>query len=314
MSNYKKTAILEAFRYLTLPYRIVSSQRHRRDGTMPVVILYYHRVADTDPVPWSLTNDQFRKHIDWLQRHYEMISLAEAQRRVAEGSRRPSVHLTFDDGYAENCDLALPLLIERGIPCTYFVTLDNVANQKPFVHDQDRGGEFPVNTIAQLCELADQGIEIAAHTRTHPDLGQLHDLPGVYDEVVLAKRELSQLLGRPVRYFAFPFGMKPNLNHAAAAMAKAEGIECVVSAYGGYNHCGDDTFHLQRCHADPELIRLRNAVTFDPRHMRKQKAELATDGPNAAAAIEFYEQQKRSFYPAESSELTPAESLPLTTS
>jgi peptidoglycan/xylan/chitin deacetylase (PgdA/CDA1 family) len=313
MSNYSKTAILEAFRYLTVPFRIAMRQRLSSRGQMPVVILYYHRVADTDPVPWSLTNDEFQRHIDWLERHYDMISLEEAQRRVAQGSSRPSVHITFDDGYAENCDLALPMLIERRIPCTYFVTLDNVTREKPFVHDQERGGEFPVNTIAQLCELAERGIEIAAHTRTHPDLGQVHDLETVYDEIVLAKRELSQLLDRPVRYFAFPFGMKPNLSHAAAAMAKADGIECVVSAYGGYNYFGDDTFHLQRCHGDPELLRLRNAVTFDPRQMRKQKADLETNGRNVAETLAFYHENNRSFpqlegigFPAASSVQLPA--------
>jgi hypothetical protein len=220
MSNYSKTAILEVYRYGTLPYRIVSRRRLARRDQMPVVILYYHRVADTDPVPWSLTNVQFQRHIDWLQSRYDMISLEEAQRRVAKGSSRPSVHITFDDGYAENCDRALPLLVERGIPCTYFVTLDNITSSKPFIHDQNRGGEFPVNSIAQLRELAEQG--------------------------------------------------------------------------GGYNHVGDDTFHLQRCHGDPELMRLRNAITFDPRHVRKQKAVLETDGQNVSAALSLYHAQNRS--------------------
>lgn len=311
MSNYSKTAILEAFRYLTLPFRVAS--RMRLSDRMPVVVLYYHRVADTDPVPWSLTNDQFRRHIDWLERHFDMVSLEEAQRRVVEGSSRPSVHVTFDDGYAENCDQALPLLIEREIPCTYFVTLDNVANHKPFVHDQKAGGEFPVNTIAQLRELSDLGIEIAAHTRTHPDLGQVDCLQTVYDEIVLAKRELAQLLGRRVRYFAFPFGMKTNLNHAAAAMAKADGIDCVVSAYGGYNYFGDDTFHLQRCHGDPELIRLRNAVTFDPRQMMKSKAALETDGPSVAEALAFYHEQNRLSSPVDLDAMGVVDSVPLAT-
>ena len=294
MSNFSKTVLLEAFRCATLPYRVLTRQRYLSRGQMPVVILYYHRVADTDPVAWSLTNDQFQAHINWLERHYDMVSLQEAQRRVTEGSDRPSVHITFDDGYAENCDRALPMLVEREIPCTYFVTLDNVANAKPFVHDQNAGGEFPVNTIEQLRELSQQGIEIAAHTRHHPDMGQVHDLETMYDEIVLAKRELARLIDRPVRYFAFPFGMKPNLNHAAAAMARADGIECVVSAYGGYNYFGDDTFHLQRCHGDPELIRLRNAITFDPRHMRKEKFSFESDSPTVAQALEFYRQKNPS--------------------
>lgn len=304
MSNTTKTALLEAFRCVTLPYRLMVRRRYASLGQTPVVILYYHRVADTDPVAWSLTNDQFRTHIDWLQQRYDMVSLAEAQRRIREGNDRPAVHITFDDGYAENGDQALPMLIERQIPCTYFVTLDNVANAKPFVHDQNAGREFPVNTISQLRDLADQGIEIAAHTRTHPDLGQVDDLEVVYDEIVTAKRELSDLMGRPIRYFAFPFGMKPNLNDAAAAMARAEGIECILSAYGGYNDHSEDAFHLQRCHGDPELIRLRNAVTFDPRHIRKKKSILPTSGPAVAIALQYYHQRNKTIPNVASVDLT----------
>ena len=115
--------------------------RWMRQGRMPIVVIYYHRVADTQPVPWSLTNDQFVAHVDWLQRHFEMISLTEVRQRVDEGcNSRPAVHITFDDGYAENCDRALPLLIEQQIPCTYFVTLENVVTGKPFDHDV-RGGQ-----------------------------------------------------------------------------------------------------------------------------------------------------------------------------
>lgn len=288
MSNIAKTAILETFRRITWPYRRVASSHYSHRQQTPVILVYYHRVADTRPVAWSLTNAQFKAHIDWLQSQYQMVSIAEAQRRIVEGNDQPVVHVTFDDGYAENCDQALPLLIDRGIPCTYFVTLDNVANARPFGHDQKLGCDFPANTIAELRDLAEQGIEIGAHTRTHPNMGQVQDLETIYDEIVLAKQELSELLDRPVRYFAFPFGMKPNLSSAAAAMARADGIDCVVSAYGGYNFPGSDPFHLQRCHGDPELARLRNAITFDPRHMLRTKMRLETSGPRVAEALEFY--------------------------
>lgn len=312
MSNHFKAGVFEAYRNVTFPLRVVWKRRLSSRGQMPVVILYYHRVADTNPVPWSLTNRQFQRHVDWLQRHFDMVSLEEAQRRVAQGSTRPAVHITFDDGYAENCDHALPLLIERQIPCTYFVTLHNVAHRQPFAHDQQAGYKFPVNSIGQLRELAGQGIEIAAHTRSHPDLGKVDRQYEVYDEVVIAKRELSQLLGRDVRYFAFPFGLKANLNHAAAAMARAEGIQCVVSAYGGYNCFGDDTFHLQRCHGDPEFIRLRNAVTFDPRHLLKSKAALETDGPRVAESLAFYQEQNHAAVPIVVGTFGLGESVPIT--
>ena len=181
MSNIAKTAILGTYCYATMPYRWWKRQKAAASGKMPVILLYYHRVADTQSVAWSLTNAQFRAHIDWLQRNYDLVSMEEAQQRVREGSSRPCVHLTFDDGYAENCDEALPMLIERRIPAAYFVTLGNIANNKPFKHDQLAGGGFPVNTVDQLREIHDQGIEVAAHTRTHPNMGEVHDMGRVYD-------------------------------------------------------------------------------------------------------------------------------------
>ena len=291
IKNHTKIAALECFRQATLPYRWWKHRAAQRSNGMPLMCLYYHRVADVHPVPWSLSNAQFQSHIDWLEKRFEFISLEEVQHRMRTGNSTPAVHLTFDDGYAENCNQALPLLVSKGIPATYFVTLNNVASGNPFTHDQDAGTPFPVNTSEQLRELSSNGIEIGAHTRHHPSMGSLNRLPEIYDEIVATKRELELLVRQPVRYFAFPFGMKPDLSHQAAAMARADGIECVVSAYGGYNFPGEDPFHVQRIHGDPELIRIRNALTFDPRHLNKAKFHLETDGLRVQEALDFYQAQ-----------------------
>jgi hypothetical protein len=76
---------------------------------------------------------------------------------------------------------------------------------------------------------------------------------------------LGELIGRRVRYFACPYGRYENLSSAVFTMAKQAGYEAVCSAYGGYNHPGDDPFHLQRFHGDEELIRLQNRATCDAR-------------------------------------------------
>src|SRR5581483_9025052 len=104
--------------------------------------------------------------IAWLQERFDLISLEEAQRRIASGkNERPSVSITFDDGYAVNCDYALPLLIENGIPCTYFVSSGPVLEGTSFEHDRAMGNHFAPNTVAQLRQLAAAGVEIGAHTR-----------------------------------------------------------------------------------------------------------------------------------------------------
>lgn len=268
MSSIPKTVALDAYRRLTSPFRAWYMRRLAARSCAPVVILYYHRVADRDPVPWSLTNEQFASHICWLRDRFDMISIEEAQRRIDVGSNKgPAVHITFDDGYAENCDQALPLLIQQQIPCTYFVTLHNVQYGEPFPHDLKVGKRFPPNTMSQLRELAEAGIEIGTHTRTHPDLGRISDPDRLYDEVVTAREELQEALGRSIRYFAFPFGMPWNLNKSVFHLAREVNYEAVCSAYGGYNFPGDDGFHLQRAHGDPELSRIKNIVTLDPRKL-----------------------------------------------
>ena len=69
--------------------------------------------------------------------------------------------------------------------------------------------------------------------------------------------------GKPIRYFAFPYGLHANLNAEAFRLARRAGYQGACSAYGGYNWPGDDHFHLQRIHADPEMLRLKNWLTSD---------------------------------------------------
>jgi peptidoglycan/xylan/chitin deacetylase (PgdA/CDA1 family) len=126
------------------------------------------------------------------------------------------------------------------------------------------GNRFAPNTLAELREMARQGIEIGAHTRTHADLGSTFDPAVLHDELVAARDDLQAALGHRVRYFAFPFGRHENLSARAIHLAREAGFAGVCSAYGGYNYPGDDAFHLQRCGVDGPLIRLKNWSTIDP--------------------------------------------------
>jgi peptidoglycan/xylan/chitin deacetylase (PgdA/CDA1 family) len=260
-----KSLLLGLYYYGSRPYRWWSGRRAAAGDRAPVVVLFYHRIADDRANPWTTSNRTFARQIRWLERHVDLVSLEEAQRRIRSGNRRLAVSITFDDGYAENCRQAIPLLLRKRIPCTYFVTLRNVLEGEPFQHDVAWGDRFLPNDLEQLREMAAAGIEIGAHTFTHPDLGKLHDPQRLEHEVVEAKGRLEDLLARPVRYFAFPFGQYVNLTSRAFGLARAAGYEAVCSAYGGYNFPGDDPFHLQRVPGDGDLIRLKNWVTVDPR-------------------------------------------------
>ncbi len=261
-----KRLLSNLYYYTSYPVRWWNHRAAILEERVPVIVLYYHRVADDRANDWTVSNRMFARQIRWLQDHFELISLEEAQRRVGRGANhRPCVSITFDDGYAENCHAAIPLLIKERIPCTYFVTLQNVLDGGPFVHDLAQGNRFPPNTMEEVRAMAAAGIEIGAHTYTHADLAQLTDRRELHYEVVTAGEELQRAIGRPVRYFAFPYGQYAHLSREAFEAAYQAGYEAVCSAYGGFNFPGDDPFHLQRIPADEDMIHLKNWTTVDPR-------------------------------------------------
>ncbi len=253
------------------PIRRAKLSKLAAEGRAPVSVLFYHRVSNDHPNDWTISRDEFRRHVDYCARHLELIDLAEVQRRVASNdSRSPAVAFTFDDGYAENCDFALPLLIERKVPCTYFVTIDHVSSRQPFLHDVQAGRPLPINTRQQLREVADAGIEIGCHSRTHIDFSQVREPDILRREIIDAKDELEQMIGKPVRYFAFPYGLQPQLTQEAIEVVHTAGFTGFCSAFGGYNVPGRDAFHIRRFHGDPEFSRLINWLSFDAGKLRSE--------------------------------------------
>ena len=80
-------------------YRKLAAQRR-----VPIAMLYYHRIADDGATEWTMPNRTFIDQMGWLRRNFELISMDEVQRRLRSGvNDRPAVHITFDDGYADNC-------------------------------------------------------------------------------------------------------------------------------------------------------------------------------------------------------------------
>ncbi|MEM9588635.1 MAG: polysaccharide deacetylase family protein [Planctomycetota bacterium] len=240
-------------------------------------VLFYHRVADEHPNDWTISTQQFERHVDHCRRHCELVSLDEVQRRVASGRNdRPTVTFTFDDGYAENCRFALPLLIRHRVPTVYFVATQNVIKQRPFPHDKQAGMALPVNTPEEIVAAADGGIEIGLHTRTHPDFSAITDIDQVRREIIEGKFELEDMIGRPVRYFAVPYGMPAQLTRAVIQVTREAGLAGFCSAFGAYNLPGRDPFHIRRIHGDPQFCRLQNWLSFDSRKL-KHEPEIQVD-------------------------------------
>jgi peptidoglycan/xylan/chitin deacetylase (PgdA/CDA1 family)/folate-dependent phosphoribosylglycinamide formyltransferase PurN len=250
------------------PSITIRNWKRRSQGAFPVTILFHHLVSDR-PHRMGISTEQFLRHVQFLQRHYQIVSLSEAiimlrMNQVAQ----PSVVLTFDDGYRDNFINLRAVVEETGVPVTLFVSTDYVSRQVEFEHDIESGcrGFLPL-TWSQLIQLQTYGVEIGSHTRTHFDCGS-HDRTRLQDEIAGSKRELESHLGRPIPFFSFPFGFPENISTEAAETAMRT-YPYVLSAFGGENGAGDGINHLKRwCHPnrlwDLEL-QIQGALEDEPR-------------------------------------------------
>src|SRR5207237_2906954 len=104
-----------------------------------------------------------------------------------------AVVLTFDDAWADNHVHALPPLVEHGLPATVYAPSRLL-------------GTPGYMATGQLQEMADAGIAVGGHSRTHPDLRGCPDTE-LESETTGSKDDLEALLGRPVSSFAYPTGL-----------------------------------------------------------------------------------------------------------
>jgi peptidoglycan/xylan/chitin deacetylase (PgdA/CDA1 family) len=105
---------------------------------LPIVM--YHGVVE-QPLPmdcWHmLARSEFESQLEWLARRYRVLPLEEALQRLYAGTLPPrSCALTFDDGYANNHDVAFPALRRLGLPATIFLVSGHVGGEDPLWPDR----------------------------------------------------------------------------------------------------------------------------------------------------------------------------------
>jgi len=263
--------LLNTYEWLTSSTRRVLVERFSESRSWPASVVFYHRVADTVPNPWSITNDNFVEHLDLISELATFASLDDTVRSQQQATRdRLSVAITFDDGYAENLDRAIPELIRRKIPCTYFVTTGHVEHQNYFEHDVTRKQPLCVNSISEIRWMANNGIQIGGHTSSHIDLGKPWSRQRLVLEISDSRKKLQDWTGQEVAYFAFPYGLPKNMSQAAIDMVFESGYRAFVSAYGGLNFPGGDAFHISRFHGECGTASLHNWLTMDPRKISRK--------------------------------------------
>jgi peptidoglycan/xylan/chitin deacetylase (PgdA/CDA1 family) len=213
-----------------------------------VKVLMYHRVV---PVPkkgqelkWQVTQSQFRKHLIMLDKlGYTFINFRDYS-LFLDGNltlpRKPII-LTFDDGYEEVYNYALPVMKELGVRATVFVLGDRSIMKNEW-DEKSSCGSLPLMTDQMILELHKLGFEIGSHTMSHPDLTKL-TLDQAWTEISESKSALENLIQAPVISFSYPFGA---CNSEIENLVKLAGYNYGCAVFTGHPEFSSDHYNIRR--------------------------------------------------------------------
>ena len=251
---------------------------------------------------------RFERELQWISRWFHVLPLDQAAARLRAGSLPPrAAAITFDDGYADNAVVALPVLQRAGLTATFFVatsfldggrmwndtviesvrvcrtawldlscaglgrfSMESVESRRDAINrllpvikylepveraaavaavQQACSERLPDNLMMrseQVLALRRAGMQVGAHTRTHPILARLDDGAAV-GEIAGSKRDLESLLGEPVTLFAYPNG-RPGVDYSTghARMVREAGFCAAVSTSPGAASADSDPYQLPR--------------------------------------------------------------------
>jgi peptidoglycan/xylan/chitin deacetylase (PgdA/CDA1 family) len=172
-----------------------------------IAILTYHSLDAAGSIN-SMAPQMFEDQMACLaDLGFRGIALRDAVAHRAERGSWPTkcVVLTFDDGYANFYDVGHPVIARHGFTATLFLVTGHVGGVNNWGPSPPGLGEQRMLSWQQVAELATHGIEVGAHTQTHPNLCEV-PAAHVAREIVASREDIENHLQRSVDSFAYPFG------------------------------------------------------------------------------------------------------------
>jgi peptidoglycan/xylan/chitin deacetylase (PgdA/CDA1 family) len=208
-------------------------------------ILFYHRVSD-DRDELAVKPERFADQMLALsQDGYTVLDVESIAARLRTGATLArTIGLSFDDGYADIADHALPVLRELGFRATVYVATEVIDGTAKFSWYR---AQPPVLSWSQILALDAEGtFRFEPHTLTHPNLTTISDGQAEY-EVAESRAVLEERLGRSVSSFCYPAGL---FGARERMIVQHAGLLSAVSCEPGQNDAKTDRYALRRIQID----------------------------------------------------------------
>ena len=214
---------------------------------IPVPVLLYHSISHDPPAwirPYSVTPETFARQLELIAESGATgLSVGRYASGLSTGEPLPeqAVVITFDDGLADFRNQALPALRRAGLPVTLFVTTGFL--------DGQAGGEGGVARppgiwldLASVLDLHAEGVEIGAHSHSHPHLDTL-SVEAARVEIARPKEMLEGLIESPVVSYAYPHGFH---SPAVRRLVRECGYTSACAVTNALSSNRDDRFSIAR--------------------------------------------------------------------
>ena len=219
-------------------------------------VLMYHKVNDLWPNPTTIPTAVFEEQMALLGAlGYVPVSLDAVRDHYVAGAPLPprAVLITFDDGYRDNLENALPVLKRHGYPAVLFVPIGFLDGDRPLPHEESlRLLGIRNETVGwdELTELEAGGIRIESHGIGHRPVSELEPDEATR-EIALSKLRLEERLGREVDAFAFVKGSLADYRPEHASLVQQAGYSLAFTSVSGANGPSSDRFRLRRYNIEP---------------------------------------------------------------
>jgi peptidoglycan/xylan/chitin deacetylase (PgdA/CDA1 family) len=221
-----------------------------------LVVLMYHKVNGVDGNTVTVPPGTFDEQMAQLgELGYTVVSLDDVIGHYVE--RRPlperAVLITFDDGYLDNLEHAVPVLQRYGYPAVLFAPIGYLGAKRPLPHDEHLAARGIVNRTLdwnQLAELEAGGVRVESHGIGHRPLADL-EVDEAAREITLSKLRLEEALGRPIRAFAYVKGSEAHYRPVHLSLLRQAGYDVAFTSISGGNGSHSDPLQLHRYNVEP---------------------------------------------------------------